>query len=237
MAKLSLILTLFMIASLAFLAGCGEDCGPNDDCEESPPVALAEGSWGHAAELADCASGQICELDRWANETEFRVIVWNEDAEVSSSDSDVLEIVRVESISRVALSVIVRTKSAGDAEFVIDGAAGDQRRLPVHVADLATVRIVDFASGDLVESIDASTAFVRLEAFDREGHALAVQGRWAIDDPNPFVLYPGLWSDDGSETLEHSASAFLMASSETLPLSTMLRVTIGETTLEVPIEL
>jgi hypothetical protein len=182
------------------------------------------------------------------------VIVRNEGAEVSSSDPDVLEIVSVERVTRIdedgwfcvlncsrtvteELSVIARTKIVGTAEFVIDGPAGDQRRLSVQVIDIDDVGLVDIVSDEPVDAIDAEHFLVSLDARDAEGKRLAVQGRWSIDDPDAVSLYPELWSGhDASSTLEHSTSAFV-ARSGAGTVSTTLRVTAGGIELVLPVEL
>jgi len=239
------------IASIALLAGCGDQGTGTRSNGPPEPEPLADGGWTGPAQLMNCWLVENCEQDRWANQSEFEVIVWNEDAEVSSSDPDVLEIVSVERGNPIPtlcifncggpvdeeLSVILRTKSVGDAELIIDGPAGDQRRLPVHVADIDTIRLVDGISGDPIEVIDPLHPFVRLDAEDAEGGKLAAYGRWSIDDPDAALLQPGpLTGSDTEHTLERSASA-LVISNEPSPASTMLRVTIGENALDLPVEL
>ena len=248
LAKLFSNVHFIAIASLAITYGCADaPLAPADD-----PVALIEGGWGGPAELANCAHAEICELDRWANESDFRVMVRNKDAEVSSSDSSVLEILSVEPNTRVVasafgcifdcgsskidyLSVMVRTKSPGDAEFVIDGPAGDQRRLAVHVEDVDTVQVVDVISGDTVESVGQALVFLRLEAFDDAGERLGLQGSWSVDVPDRFLLHVGIF-EDGAATLDYAASA-LVESIDTGPVSTVLRVAAGEMSLAIPVEL
>jgi hypothetical protein len=238
--------SLLLVVSFALFSGCADS--------EPEPQPLREGSWGGPAELGSCSGGDVCEQDRWANKSEFQVIVWNAGAEVSSSDPDVLEIVSVErgivvdsggffcffQCTRTIIEglwVIVRTKSLGTAEFVIAGPAGDQRRLSVQVIDINDVGLVDIVSDEPVDAIDAEHFLVMLDARDAEGNRLAVQGRWSTDDPESVSLYPELWtSDDASDTLEHSTTAFVTPSGAGA-VSTALRVTAGDIELALPVEL
>lgn len=239
------------IMSLALLSGCGDPGAENGSNGRREPEALVEGSWNGPAELMNCSIGENCELDRWANQSEFQVIVWNEDADVSSSDPEVLEVVSVERGNPIdtwcifdcpgvvdeELSVIVRTQRVGNAEFIIDGPAGDQRRLPVHVADIDTLRLIDIVSDEPVDTIGALPSAVGLDAQDAEGEKLAVPGSWSIDDPDAALLHPTLFSgSDGHATLERSTSAIIVRNGPS-PVSTTLRVTVGENELAFPVEL
>ncbi|MGB5195100.1 MAG: hypothetical protein WBN70_19100 [Polyangiales bacterium] len=228
------------IASLALLSSCADE-GP-------PPKVLAEGGWGGPARLANCDAAKMCDLDHWASQLEFKVIVQNEDAEVSSTDSNVLEVVSIEPTTEITspifcfwdcspttlkyLSVILHTNGPGDAELVIDGPAGDQRRLPVRVVDVERFQVVDALSGDILEAIDRDTFFVRLEAYDLEDERLAVHGRWSTEPPGTPLLSVQLF-DEQLETLEYAATAFFGAPRLA---TTTLQISIGETLLEAPME-
>ncbi|MGB8223267.1 MAG: hypothetical protein WCF10_11830 [Polyangiales bacterium] len=190
----------------------------------------------------------MCDLDHWASQRDFKVIVANQDAEVSSTDSNVLEVVSVEPTTEIEnpvfcfwdcspitlkyLTVIVHTKRPGDAELVIDGPAGDQRQLPIHVVDVERFQVVDAWAGGILEAIDHNTSFVRLEAYDLGNTRLAVHGRWSTEPPGTASLSVQLF-DDQFETLEYAATAFLI---ELGSATTTLRISIGETLLEVPVE-
>ena len=226
------------VASLALLSSCADE----------GPTALAEGGWGGPARLANCDAAEMCDLDHWASQRDFKVIVANQDAEVSSTDSNVLRVVSLEPttetytpifciwdcspITLEYLSVIVHTRGPGDAELVIDGPAGDQRRLPVHVVDVERFQVVDVLSGDILEAIDRDTFFVRLEAYDLGNERLAVHGRWSTEPPGTFSLSVQLF-DGQFETLEYAATAFFDAS---VSATTTLQISIGETLLEIPVE-
>lgn len=231
---------LAAIASLALLSSCAD--------EGRSPTALAKGGWGGPARLANCAAAEMCDLDQWASQLEFKVIVANQDAEVSSTDSNVLEVVSAEATTEIEnpvfcfwdcsprtleyLSVIVHTRGPGDAELVIDGPAGDQRRLPVHVADVERLQVVDACTGDIVEAIDGSCPLVRLSAYDLGNKRLAVHARWSTEPPGAALLSVGLFKAQ-FETLEYAATAYLI---ELGSASTTLHISIGETLLEVPVE-
>jgi hypothetical protein len=190
----------------------------------------------------------MCDLDHWASQREFKVIVANQDAEVSSTDSNVLQVVDAEATTetytpffcfwdcgprtREYLSVIVHTRGPGDAELVIDGPVGDQRRLPVRVVDVERFQVVDACTGDILEAIDRSCPFVRLEAYDLGNTRLAVHGRWSTEPPGAALLSVQLF-DAQLETLEYAATGFLI---ERGSATTTLQISIGETLLEVPVE-
>ena len=180
---------------------------------------------------------------------DFKVIVANQDAEVSSTDSNVLEVVSADATTetytpifcfwdcgprtREYLSVIVHTQgSLVMREAVIDGPAGDQRRLPVRVVDVERFQVVDALSGDILEAIDRDTFFVRLEAYDLEDERLAVHGRWSTEPPGTPLLSVQLF-DEQLETLEYAATAFFVAPRSA---TTTLQISIGETLLEIPVE-
>ncbi len=206
------------IASLALLSSCADE-GP-------PPKVLAEGGWGGPARLANCDAAKMCDLDHWASQLEFKVIVQNEDAEVSSTDSNVLEVVSIEPTTEITspifcfwdcspttlkyLSVILHTNGPGDAELVIDGPAGDRRRLPIHVVDVETFQIVDPWGGGTLEAIDRNTPFVRLEAYDPGNHRLAVHGRWSVEPAGSAVLliHPSGGSRAATTELDRRDEAF-----------------------------
>lgn len=228
---------LTRIALLALLLGCGD--------EGSSPMELPEGGWGGAARLANCVPADVCDLDRWASHSDFKVIVANEDAEVSSSDSSVLEVVSVEPTIEIDnpvfcfwdcrprrleyLSVIVHTNDPGDAEVVIDGPADDQRRLPVHVVHVETFEVVD-VSGNPIEAIHHNTPFARLEAYDLGNNKVAAHGSWSTAAPDSVLLSVQLF-DDQLETLEYTATAFFFPLT---PVTTTLQVSVGEALLELP---
>ena len=130
------------------------------------------------------------------------------------------------------LSVIIRTNGPGDAELIIDGPAGDQARLPVHVTVVERFQIVDVVSGSILEAIDSNTYFVRLETYDSENTRLAAQGKWNTEPPDTIPLSVKLF-DESSDLLEYSATAFLV---NTTGGTTTLQVSVGETTLEIPVE-
>jgi len=229
------------IASIALLSSCAD--------EGTPPTALAEGGWGGPARLANCESAEMCDLDHWASQLDFKVIVQNEDAEVFSTDSNVLEVVSIEPTTEITsplfcfwdcspttlkyLSVILHTNRPGDAELVIDGPAGDRRRLPIHVVDVERFQIVDPWGGGILEAIDRNTPFVRLEAYDPGNHRLAVHGRWSAEPAGTAVLRVQPL-DDELETLEYAATAFVIPRGSA---TTTLQISIGETLLELPVEL
>lgn len=231
---------LAAIASLALLSSCADE-GPS-------PAVLAEGGWGGPAWLANCGAAEMCDLDHWASQGDFKVIVANQDAEVSSTDSNVLQVVSVEPttetynplfcfwdcgpITLEYLSVIVHTNGPGDAELVIDGPAGDQRRLPIHVVDVDRFQVVDAWSGNILEAIDRNTPSVRLEAYDLGNERLAVHARWSTEPPGTALLRVELF-DDEFETLEYAATAYLI---ELGSATTTLQISIGETLLEIPVE-
>ena len=232
---------LVAIASLAFLSSCAEE-GPS-------PAALVEGGWGGPARLANCAAAEMCDLDVWASQRDFKVIIPNQDAEVSSTDSNVLEVVSVEPTTEIEdpvfcfwdcsaitleyLSVIVHANGPGDAELVIDGPAGDQRRLPIHVLDVERFQVVDVPSGRILEAIDRNTPFVRLEAYDLGNKRLAVHGSWSCEPPGTALLSVQLF-DGQFETLEYAATAWVI---ELGSATTTLQISMGETLLELPVEL
>lgn len=231
-------LRLAAIASLALLLGCGD--------EGSSPMELPEGGWGGPARLANCVPADMCDLDRWASHSDFKVIVAYEDVEVSSSDSSILEVVSAEPIIEIDspifcildcrprrleyFSVIVHTNGSGDAELVIDGPASDQRRLPVHVVHVETFEVVD-VSGNPIEAIDHNTPFARLEAYDLGNNRLAAHGSWSTAAPDSVLLSVQLF-DDQLETLEYTATAFFFPLT---PVTTTLQVSVGEALLELPV--
>lgn len=232
---------LVTIAWLALFSGCSD--------EGAPPEALAEGGWGGPARLANCSQAEMCHLDHWASQGDFEVIVPNENAEVSSSDATVFEVVSAEPTTETNtpifcfwgcspttfeyLSVIVRTKGPGDAELVIDGPAGDQRRLPVHVVDVEWFQLLDETTGDILETIDQNPSYVVLEAYDVDSNRLAVQGHWSVADPDAVSLAYRIF-DERSETLEYTSAAWVIGEE---PAATTLEITIGETRLGFPLEL
>lgn len=227
------------IAMLALLSGCGD--------ERLPPMELPDGGWGAAASLSNCGPADMCELDRWASQGDFTVIVANEDAEVSSSDSTVLQVVSAEPMIEIDhpvfcfwdcrpttlkyLSVIAHTNGPGDAELVIDGPAGDQRRLPVHVVDVEVFQVVD-ESGNRVEAIDRNTPLVRLEAYDLGNDRLAAYGSWRFAAPGSVLLSVGVF-DDQLEELEYAATAFFIPQTQ---VTTTLQISAGEALLEFPVD-
>jgi hypothetical protein len=232
---------LVAIASLALLSGCSDDGAPAE--------ALADGGWGGPARLANCSEAEMCHLDRWASQGDFEVIVPNENAEVSSSDANVLEVVSAEPTIETGtpifcfwdcspttfeyLSVIVRTKGPGDAELVIDGPTGDQRQLPIHVVDVERFQLVDATTGDILEAIDQNPSYVMLEAYEAGSNRLAVQGRWSVADPDAVSLAYGIF-DDPNEMLEYTATALIIGQESA---TTTLKIASGEARLEFPIEL
>lgn len=225
---------------VACLSSCAED--------GAPPMTLPEGGWGGPARLANCYEAEMCELDRWASRSAFEVIVLSADAEVSSSDPSVLEILSAEERTEIEepffcwwdctprtvtfLGVLARTHDSGRAELVIDGPAGDQARLPVNVVDVERFQIVDVVSGEILQTIDENMFFVRLEAYDSENSRLAAQGRWAVETPDALNLSVAPL-DEVSGSLEYSATAFLFA---TTPVTTTLQIEVGETLIEIPVE-
>jgi hypothetical protein len=192
----------------------------------------------------------MCELDRWASRSAFEVIVLSPDAEVSSTDPSVLEIVSAEERTKIEqppffcfwdctprtvkfLDVLVRTRGPGDAELVIDGPAGDQVRLPVEVVDVERFQIVDVVSGEVLDTIDREHFFVRLEAHDSQNSRLAAQGRWTVPTPEALDLRVQPF-DEASDSLEYAATACLFAE---VPVTTTLQIEVGEALIEVPVEL
>ncbi len=240
MMKPTFVIWLGAMTMMACLSSCADD--------GSPPLPLPEGGWGGPARLASCDEADMCELDRWASASTFELIVTSSDAEVSSNDPSVLEILSAEARSEVErpffcvldcaprtvtfLTVFARTHGPGRAELVIDGPAGDQARLPVTVIDVERFQIVDLVSGEVVEAIDREHFFVRLEAHDWQGSRLAAQGRWTVGAPDVVDLRVDFF-DQVTDPLEYSATALLFAEA---PVTTTLEVEVGETIIELPVE-